>query len=207
LDPREEEYEEGQDLSELLNDGQIKRASEATSIEEYPVNLPILPLTSRVYMPGMAVPIVIEPGVYYDLLKELAKMDHKFLGLVLTKDKDQDIYTAGFDDLYEVGVVARIIRILNIQEAGAQVILNIERRFLIKKDVTPKKAKYLVAKVAYHEEKVAPSKKDTVTAYTNNLVTTIKELLNLSPLFKEELQIVLSNNCFKRGDAGDFNYF
>ncbi|MBM3192743.1 MAG: endopeptidase La [Chlamydiae bacterium] len=196
LDPREEEYEEGQDLSELLNDGQIKRASEATSIEEYPVNLPILPLTSRVYMPGMAVPIVIEPGVYYDLLKELAKMDHKFLGLVLTKDKDQDIYTAGFDDLYEVGVVARIIRILNIQEAGAQVILNIERRFLIKKDVTPKKAKYLVAKVAYHEEKVAPSKKDTVTAYTNNLVTTIKELLNLSPLFKEELQIVLSHSDF-----------
>ncbi len=196
MDHNIEEFDEGQDLSELLNDGQIKKASEATSIDEYPANLPILPLASRVYMPGMAVPIVIEPGVYYDLLKELAKMDHKFLGLVLTKDKEQDIYDVGFDDLYDVGVVARIIRILNIQEAGAQVILNIERRFLIKKDVTPKKAKYLVAKVAYHKEQVTKTKKDMVTAYTNSLVTTIKELLNLSPLFKEELQIVLSHSDF-----------
>ena len=196
MDHKEDEFDEGQDLSELLNDGQVKRASEATSIDEYPANLPILPLTSRVYMPGMAVPIVIEPGVYYDLLKELAKMDHKFLGLVLTKDKDQDIYDVEFDDLYDVGVVARIIRILNIQEAGAQVILNIERRFEIKKDVTPKKAKYLVGKVKYHQEQVSADKKDIVTAYTNNLVTTIKELLNLSPLFKEELQIVLSHSDF-----------
>ncbi len=196
MDHREEEFDEGQDLSELLNNGQIKKASEATSIDEYPANLPILPLTSRVYMPGMAVPIVIEPGVYYDLLKELAKNEHKFLGLVLTKDKEQDIYDVDFDDLYNVGVVARIIRILNIQEAGAQVILNIERRFLIKKDVTPKKAKYLVAKVTYHKEQVTNAKKDMVTAYTNSLVTTIKELLNLSPLFKEELQIVLSHSDF-----------
>jgi ATP-dependent Lon protease len=196
LDHRDEEFDDSQDLSELLTDGHFKKASEATSIDEYPANLPILPLTSRVYMPGMAVPIVIEPGVYYDLLKELAKNEHKFLGLVLTKDKEQDIYSADFDDLYDVGVVARIIRILNIQEAGAQVILNIERRFQIKKDVTPKKAKYLVAKVAYHKEMVAKDKKDMVTAYTNNLVTTIKELLNLSPLFKEELQIVLSHSDF-----------
>lgn len=196
MDQRDEEFDEGHDLSELLNDGQIKKASEATSIDEYPTNLPILPLTSRVYMPGMAVPIVIEPGVYYDLLKDLAKMEHKFLGLVLTQDKDQDIYDVKFKDLYDVGVVARIIRILNIQEAGAQVILNIERRFLIEKNVTPKKAKYLVAKVAYHKEQVAAGKKDMVTAYTNNLVTTIKELLNLSPLFKEELQIVLSHSDF-----------
>jgi ATP-dependent Lon protease len=196
LDHRDEEFDASQDLSELLTDGHFKKASEATSIDEYPQNLPILPLTSRVYMPGMAVPIVIEPGVYYDLLKELAKNEHKFLGLVLTKDKEQDIYDCDFDDLYEVGVVARIIRILNIQEAGAQVILNIERRFQIKKDMTPKKAKYLVAKVAYHKEVVAKDKKDMVTAYTNNLVTTIKELLNLSPLFKEELQIVLSHSDF-----------
>ncbi len=196
MDHRDEEFDDSQDLSELLTDGHFKKASEATSIDEYPANLPILPLTSRVYMPGMAVPIVIEPGVYYDLLKELAKNEHKFLGLVLTKDKEQDIYSADFDDLYDVGVVARIIRILNIQEAGAQVILNIERRFQIKKDVTPKKAKYLVAKVAYHKEMVAKDKKDMVTAYTNNLVTTIKELLNLSPLFKEELQIVLSHSDF-----------
>ncbi len=193
---RDEEFEEGQDLSELLNDGQIKKASEATSIDEYPANIAILPLTSRVYMPGMAVPIVIEPGVYYDLLKDLVKNETKFIGLVLTKDKEQDIYDIEFDDLYTVGVVARIIRVLNIQEAGAQVILNIERRFIIKKDVTPKKAKYLVAKVTYHQEQVAKKKRDEVTAYTNSLVTTIKELLNLSPLFKEELQIVLSHSDF-----------
>lgn len=195
MEPEEEVFEDAQDLSEMLSANQIRKNSE-TSIAEYPTKLPILPMTSRVYMPGMTIPVMIEAGVYYELLKQVSKMEDKFLGLVLLKDKDHDIYNVEFSDLYEVGVVARVIRILNVQEAGAQVILNIERRFKINKKESKKEKKYLIAKVKYHQEGIPVMKRDIVMAYTSNLVKTIRELLTLNPIFKEELQIVLSHSEF-----------
>ncbi len=194
----EEEFiEEPQDLSELLGISQVKKLQEA-NLEEYPDKLPIIPLTNKPYVPGMAVPLMIEPGPFFEMLKELSKMEQKFIGLVLTKDKDQDIYEADIKDLYDVGVVARILRIINVESAGAQVILNIERRFKISKTKakTDKKSKYLVAKVKYHKEEIPPGQKDIVVAYASNLIKTIRELITLNPIFKEELQIVLSHSEF-----------
>ncbi len=184
------------DLSELLGEDSGKKISD-TSIDEYPKNLAIIPLTHRPYMPHMAVPIFIESGPHLHLLKEMAKLNNKYLGLVLTKDKDQDIYKVGFEDLHDVGVVARVLRILNVQQdGGAQVILNIERRFRIEGPASKKKSKYLIAKVNYYEEKVPADKKDIITAYASNLIKTIRELVAHSPIFKEELQIVLSHSDF-----------
>ncbi len=183
------------DLSELLGQDSGKKIGE-TSIEDYPENLPIIAITAKPFMPNMAMPLHIEPGVYHDLLKEITKLNNKYIGLVLTKDKDQDIYDVGFDELYDVGVVARVLRILNVQDAGAQVILNIERRFKIEGPASKKKSKYLVAKVKYHEETVPADKKDIITAYASNLIKTIRELVAHSPIFKEELQIVLSHSDF-----------
>lgn len=188
-------FEETQDLSDLLSGGHMKKLAEMED-DEYPSKLAILPLATRVYMPGMTVPFMIEQGCYYEMLTEIAKMEDKFLGLVLTKDKDQDIYNVGFKDLYKVGVIARVIRIINVQEAGAQVILNIEKRFKIKKALTKKKEKYLVAEVAYHKETIPQDKKVIVKAYASNLIKTIRDLIVLNPIFKEELQVVLSHSEF-----------
>ena len=183
------------DLSDLLGQDPGKKFGD-TSIEEYPENLPIVAITQKPYMPYMAVPIVFEPGKYFDLLKEIAKMEQKYIGLVLTKDKDQDIYEAGLEDLYTHGTVARVLRILNVHEGGAQAILNIERRFKIVGPATKKKGKFLVAKVKYHEEKIPTDKKEIILAYASNLIKTIRELVAHSPIFKEELQIVLSHSDF-----------
>lgn len=191
----EDTFEDPQDLSDLLGVGQVKKLQEA-SAGDCPDVLPIIPLTSKPYVPGMAVPLMIEPGIYFDMLKELSKMEQKFIGLVLTKDKDQDIYKTGLKDLYDVGVLARILRIVNVESAGAQVILNIEKRFKIVKTQPKKKEKYLVAKVKYHKEEIPSNQKDIITAYASNLIKTIRELLTLNPIFKEELQIVLSHSEF-----------
>ncbi|MBS0585622.1 MAG: endopeptidase La [Verrucomicrobia bacterium] len=174
----------------------MKRGYDA-AIEDYPAKLPILPLTNRVYMPAMTVPFMIEKGVYYDMLKDVSKMQNKFLGLVLTKNKEQDIYKVGFDDLYEVGVVARILRILTIQESsGAQVILNIEKRFRIKKPIAKAKGKCLVAEVLYHKDEVEKGQQDVIKAYASSIIKIIRELVTLHPVFKEELKLVLSHSEF-----------
>lgn len=187
--------EDPHELSELLGQEAGKRYMD-TKIDEYPGNLPLIAITQKPYMPHMAVPIQIEPGPAYEMLKDVAKMDKKYIGLVLTRDKEQDIYDAALDDLYDVGVVAKILRIHNVQDAGAQVILNIERRFKITGLASKKRGKYLVAKVEYYDENASKDKQDIITAYASNLIKTIRELLTLNPIFKEELQIVLSHAEF-----------
>ena len=118
----------------------------------YPETLYVLPLNRRPFFPGMAAPIMIEPGPYYEVLKMVAKTDHKCLGLFLTQQEDTNIYKIGFGDIHSVGVVARILRIIPMEQGGAQVVLNMEKRVVVEK---PVKNKYLCAKVKYHEDPLA----------------------------------------------------
>jgi ATP-dependent Lon protease len=166
-----------------------------------PAQIFVVPLNRRPFFPGMAAPIVIEPGPYYEVLKTVANSEHKCMGLFLTKREDVNIYKIGFDDLYSVGVLARILRIIPMEQGGAQVVLNMEKRVSIKK---PLKGKYLRAQVNYHEEHSKSFSKE-LKAYSISIITTIKELLKLNPLFKEELQIFLGHSDFTEpGKLADF---
>lgn len=168
----------------------------------YPEQLYVLPLNRRPFFPGMAAPIVIEPGVYYEVLKIVAKTDHKCLGLFLTEKEDVNIYKIKIDDLYKVGVVARILRIIPMEQGGAQVVLNMEKRVMIEK---PIKNKYLSAQVKYHDDPPVEKLSRELKAYSISIITTIKELLKLNPLFKEELQIFLGHSDFTEpGRLADF---
>lgn len=168
----------------------------------YPDELYVMPLNRRPFFPGMAAPIVIEPGSYYEVLKIISKTEHKCVGLFLTHDEDTNIYKIGFDDLYQVGVVARILRIIPMEQGGAQVVLNMEKRVEILK---PVKNKYLKAKVRYHDDTPIVRLSRQLKAYSISIITTIKELLKLNPLFKEELQIFLGHSDFTEpGRLADF---
>lgn len=168
---------------------------------EPPEVLTFFPIQRRPFFPGMAAPLVIEPGPYYEMLKKVAASDHKCVGLVLSKKENANIYEVDFDDLYSIGVFARILRIIPMDQGGAQVILNMEKRVEIISPVKSKKD--LVAKVRYHEDSkdLTPELK----AYAISIISTIKELLKLNPLFKEELQIFLGHSDFTEpGKLADF---
>lgn len=175
-------------------------APEPTPPPNLPEDLFVLPLNRRPFFPGMAAPILIEPGPFYEVLKLVAKEEQKYIALVLTKKENANIYKVGFPQLFHVGVLARILRIIPMEGGGAQVILNMEERVEI---VAPIKGKYLRAKVAYHPEKHVVS--DELKAYSINIISVIKELLKLNPLFKEELQIFLGHSDFTEpGKLADF---
>lgn len=168
---------------------------------EIPDTLNIFPLLRRPFFPGMAAPIVIEPGPFYDVLKQIAKSDHKCVGLLLTKSEAAEVYKIGFDGMYQVGVLARILRIIPMEQGGAQVILNMEKRMRIKEPVVD--AKHLRAKVEYFEDHTEQTSE--LKAYAISIISTIKELLKLNPLFKEELQIFLGHSDFTEpGKLADF---
>lgn len=168
----------------------------------FPEELFIIPLTKRPFFPGMAAPVVIETGSYYEILKLAAKTEHKCMGLFLTKKENVNIYKIKLEDFYKVGVVARILRIIPLEQGGAQVVLNMEKRISIEEEV---KGQFLCAKVEYHEDMTPVNFSKELKAYSISIISTIKELLKLNPLFKEELQIFLGHSDFTEpGRLADF---
>ena len=172
-------------------------------VVEDPKELCIVPLSRRPFFPGMAAPLVIEPGIYYEMLKHVASTDHKTMGLFLTKEEEANIYSLKHEDFHPVGVSAKILRIIPMEQGGAQVILNMEKRVKIKKPI--KKEGFLRAQVEYHEDVVEKKMSKEVKAYSISIITTIKDLLKLNPLFKEELQVFLGHSDFTEpGKLADF---
>ncbi len=189
-------------LAEAVHESVQKDLQRDKESVDYPSDVYVIPLSRRPFFPGMAAPVVIEPGAFYEVLKMVAKSKHKCMGLFLSKKEDLNVYKATFDDLYSVGVLARILRIIPMEQGGAQVVLNMERRISIQKPL--KAGKHLKAKMAYHEDKSERKSKE-LKAYSISIITTIKELLKLNPLFKEELQIFLGHTDFTEpGKLADF---
>jgi ATP-dependent Lon protease len=203
---KENEMTEDENIEEALVEAvedSVKQDQQREKSMDAPSEVYIIPLTRRPFFPGMAAPIVIEPGAYYEVLKTVAKSEHKCMGLFLTKREEVNVYKVGFEDLYDVGVLARILRIIPMEQGGAQVVLNMEKRISILKPV--KSGKHLKAQIEYHEEVVTRRDSKELKAYSISIITTIKELLKLNPLFKEELQIFLGHSDFTEpGKLADF---
>lgn len=201
-DQNEAVLEDEDAVVEAVKESIETEKQEGKIVEEGPEQVFVIPLNRRPFFPGMAAPVVIEPGPFYEVLKIVAKTEHKSMGLFLTKKEDANVYKVGFDDIYKVGVLARILRIIPMDQGGAQVVLNMEKRIEIVKPV--KSAKYLRAQVKYTDD-AAPRLTKELKAYSISIITTIKELLKLNPLFKEELQIFLSHSDFTEpGKLADF---
>lgn len=194
LDPNPE------DVEKLLDESEEESEDQSTE-RLLPSELFILPLNKRPFFPGMAAPILIESGPYYEVLKVLAKSSQKYIGLVLTKKENADILKVSFNQLHKTGVAARILRIMPIEGGSAQVLLSIEERIRI---IEPIKDKYLKARVSYHADNKELT--EELKAYSISIVSVIKDLLKLNPLFKEELQIFLGHSDFTEpGKLADFS--
>lgn len=167
-----------------------------------PEDLFIMPLNRRIFFPGMAAPIIVEPGRFYELLKIVAKTEHKQIGLILTRKENTDLSKVTFKELHNVGVMARILRIIPLEHGGgAQIILSMEHRFTVTEPITD--GDHLKAKVKYFYDPTDSSQE--LKAYSISIINTIKKLIKLTPLFKEELQLFLGHSDFTDpGKLADF---
>jgi ATP-dependent Lon protease len=162
----------------------------------------LFPINKRPFFPGMAAPLYIEPGPFYEMLKVASKEEGKCIALVMTKKEGAQAEKVQYRDLFKVGVLARILRIVPIEKGGVQVVLNMEKRVKLKREI--KSDKGLRAKVDLYDEPKETN--NELKAYAMSIIATIKELLKVNPLFKEELQIFLGHSDFTEpGKLADFS--
>ena len=126
------------DFIPILADGD---ESELTNVE-FPDILPILPLRNTVMFPGVVLPISVGRQKSLQLIQEVYR-GNRLIGTVAQKDGSID--DPGQNDLYEIGTIAQILKILEMPDGTTSVIIQGKRRFEIQEYT--QEFPYLKAKV------------------------------------------------------------
>lgn len=172
----------------------------------FPSALPIMPLLNRPLFPKMMVPLSVDDAALREMLTKTAESASKFIGLVLAKNADTDEerrIPRRAAELYEVGVIAEIMQINQASPEGpVQLMVGVLDRFRIK-DVVVEDPYIIVNPDYVLETEMADN--DELRVYSLSIITAIKELLQLNPLFKEELNLFLNRSNIKEpGRLADF---
>ena len=97
--------------------------------ETLPEVLPILPLTNTVLFPGVVIPINAGRDKSIRLIKD-ANKSSKLIGVIAQKSINDE--NPGIENIYEVGTVAKILRVLKMPNGNTTVIIQGKKRFKIK---------------------------------------------------------------------------
>ena len=174
----------------------------------YPGVLPIIPIETRPFFPGVRAPLIIEDDLVRQRLVERTLSGNKMIGLILRKEnqvlrENSDSEAPSPDDLFRVGVLAEILQVAQAGEGGlVQIILGALERFRAQEIY--RDGPHLEARVSYElEDEFEES--DEIRAYTLAVVNSIKELIKLDPLHKEELRLFMAQTPLdKPGRLADF---
>ncbi|NWF37767.1 endopeptidase La [Mariprofundus sp. NF] len=168
------------------DEGESMEASLVQADEVLPDQLTLLPLSNRPLFPGLVVPLVYENEDMSKVVRDLASSHQQHIGLVLVRDENEPYEP---ENLYEVGVVARIAKAVEIEGHGLHLVVECLRRFRIEGFISDEHP--IRVRAAYREE---TSYKDNIElrAYTVAVINTIKELLKHNPLHEEELRLFAS---------------
>ena len=129
--------------------------------------VPILPLRNMVLFPGVAMPVIVGRPKSMRLIKE-AVQKKTLIGVVCQKEMNTE--DPCFDDLYTTGVIADIVRVLEMPDGTTTVILQGKKRFSL--DALEETEPYLKGKISLLEDKM-PDKTDREF---EALISTIKDL-------------------------------
>ncbi|MGB3209390.1 MAG: endopeptidase La [Desulforhopalus sp.] len=171
-----------------------------------PDHLMVIPLHDRPMFPKMMGPIIVDDSVLQQaVMKHVNQNTPLYFGLILQKPKEDGLAHAAdnADDFFKVGTVARVIQVSPYKPGEPlQVLVQALERF----DVLAlmKKNAIFTAQVKYWYEDIQENTEE-LKAYSVAIIDCIKELVNLNPLFKEGLSLLIERiNLSDPGSLADF---
>ncbi|MCD8042347.1 MAG: endopeptidase La [Tannerellaceae bacterium] len=129
--------------------------------------VPILPLRNMVLFPGVAMPVIVGRPKSMRLIKDAVKKK-ALIGVICQKEMNTE--DPGLDDLYSVGVIADIVRVLEMPDGTTTVILQGKKRFQLNGLV--KSEPFMQGEISLLED-IMPDKSDREF---EALTSTIKDL-------------------------------
>jgi len=147
-----------------------------------PSTLHLLPLAERPFFPAQALPLLMNEEPWLETVEKVGDAAQHAVGLLLSRAEETDHSTPS--DFHAVGTVVRMHQPMRAS-GKIQFIAEGLRRFRVVRWLKPEQP-YLV-QVEYLDDHF-DAKEAELRAYAMALISAIKELLPLNPLYSEELK-------------------
>ncbi len=140
-------------------------------VPETPREYPLMPLRDIVIFPTMVLPLFVGRNFSIKAIEEASKRDKL---IFLTLQKEKDIEEPKEEEIYKVGVIAHIIRVVPIEESRIKILVQGIKRGILKR--LELRDDHYVALVEPVEEKEIEEK--DLTIEDKALMKSVKELLD-----------------------------
>ncbi|WP_111613277.1 endopeptidase La [Algoriphagus yeomjeoni] len=177
------EYAGEGDLIQLITDEEDDSQGKEVLEEE----IPILTVRNTVLFPGVVIPITVGRQRSIRLVKK-AQKGNKLIGVCAQINPNID--DPGWEDIYQVGTLAKIIKMIVLPDGNTTIIIQGKKRFKVSEQITDDP--YFIAKAEYLEENFPKSSKK-IQALEESLKESATRILHLNPEIPREAQVALDN--------------
>lgn len=158
------------------------------SEEEIPESLPVLPIRNTVLFPGVVMPLTVNRDKSIALIKESYEKK-KLIGVIA--QKNEEVEDPEFEHLFDIGTVARILKVLQMPDGSTTAIIQGIKKFKLEEWI--QKEPYFVARVG----ELPKDKKPKNTKAHLALISTLKDLaiqiIQKSPNIPTEATFAIKN--------------
>lgn len=156
--------------------------------ESLPHSVPILPLKNTVLFPGVVIPITAGRDKSIQLIKD-ANKGSKVIGVVAQKDPQQENPMA--NDLYQLGTVAQILRVLKMPDGNTTVIIQGKKRFEIEEVL--QEEPYLTAKIREVNDSFVDVENEEFVAIIDSIKEKALQIIQENPNLPSEASFAIKN--------------
>lgn len=167
----------------LLSEEEERKISESS----IPDTLPILPLKNTVLFPGVVIPITVGRDRSLELVKDAYATD-KIIGIVTQKDASME--DPAIDDLYRIGTVAQILKLIKMPDGSKSIVIQGKSVFQINEFLTTEP--YFKASVSPFQN-VADMEGLELDAAIRSVKETSAQIVNKSPNIPSEAVVAINN--------------
>ena len=153
---------------------------------ELPDALPVLPLRDSVTFPDTLTPLAVGQERSIRLINDVLGGDRM---LVMVASRDPETESPGPEQLYSVGVVGTVARMLKVPDGTLRILVQAGPR--VRLDAFTAEQPYLVARVAEQPDIVHEGPE--LTALMRNVQETFSRIIEDVPYLPEELQVAVAN--------------
>ena len=171
------------DLIQLITDEEDDAQGKEILEEE----IPILSVRNTVLFPGVVIPITVGRQRSIRLVKK-AQKGNKLIGVCAQINPNID--DPGWEDIYQIGTLAKIIKMIVLPDGNTTIIIQGKKRFKVSEQITDDP--YFIAKAEYLDENFPKSSKK-IQALEESLKESATRILHLNPEIPREAQVALDN--------------
>jgi ATP-dependent Lon protease len=159
---------------------------EADGASRLPARIGVLPLRDAVTFPELVIPLNIGQQRSVELINDALRGDRS---IVLLAGRDPEVESPTPDQLYSVGVLGTVARMVRLPDGTLRVLIQGGQRVRVQEWVQTEP--YLVAEVAEATDKVKETAQ--LQALARNVQRTFSSIVGQVPYLPEELQIMAAN--------------